>query len=284
MPLLKEYQPEKTLLDDAYLGSPENFVKKLSFLSSLAQQERWDYINTSRRQFLILQNYLFYTYERGKQENKIAIAGKNEFMCFNTGLQTIHERDIYAYFIPNRHPQKKPNQDWFLMGFKQSSDKEMQCFEKLPEIADYFTNPSDFIYDKKMDIDIDYEHIIDDNFDRFVDIGLEDKFVISSLLQSGVVKIKDKLKRNYKLAIPQFYTDKTTQESKIQLLLPLYLNNKDVADLALVIDKGRYRYTVKTILPLEWAYVNSRRIIKPDVDWLKINRDNIITEDFENIS
>lgn len=70
--------------------------------------------------------------------------------------------------------------------------------------------------------------------------------------------------------IPQYYTDKTTGHSKIQLLLPLFLQSKDVADLALVVDKGEYSYVGKTILTLEWAYVNSRRIVRPDVDWLKI--------------
>lgn len=59
-------------------------------------------------------------------------------------------------------------------------------------------------------------------------------------------------------------------ESKIQLLLPLFLQSKDVADLALVVDKGTYNYVGKTILTIEWAYVNSRRIVRPDVDWLRI--------------
>ena len=48
------------------------------------------------------------------------------------------------------------------------------------------------------------------------------------------------------------------------------MQSKDIADLALVVDKGEYDYVGKTILTLEWAYVNSRRIVRPDVDWLKI--------------
>jgi len=66
------------------------------------------------------------------------------------------------------------------------------------------------------------------------------------------------------------YTDKSTKEAKIQLLLPLFLQSRDVADLALVVDKGEFNYVGKTILTIEWAYVNSRRIVKPDVEWLKI--------------
>ncbi len=89
------------------------------------------------------------------------------------------------------------------------------------------------------------------------------------MLRKTACLIIGKVKRNYELAIPQYYTDKQTGISKIQLLLPPFLQSKDIADLALVVDKGKYSYVGKTILTLEWAYVNSRRIVRPDVDWLK---------------
>ena len=203
-------------------------------------------------------------------EGKIEFLDDGSAMCFNTGLLTEHGADIYAYFIKNKNVHKKEGQDWFLYGFKQRSDSEMRSFRKYPDIADYFTSPADFIYDKNMDLSIDYDHIIDDNYDRFVSVGLVDKYMIAGLLENAVKRIIEKVKRNYKLAIPQYYTDKTTGNSKIQLLLPLFLQSKDVADLALVVDKGDYSYIGKTILTLEWAYVNSRRIVRPDVDWLKI--------------
>ncbi|MGP1581005.1 MAG: DUF3825 domain-containing protein [Wolinella sp.] len=157
-----------------------------------------------------------------------------------------------------------------MYGFKQRADVEMRGFKKYPDIADYFTTPADFIYDKSLDLSIDYEHIIDDNYDRFMEIGLTGKYMINGLLENAVKRIVEKVKRNYKLAIPQYYTDKNTSESKIQLLLPLFLQSKDVADLALVVDRGEFNYVGKTILTLDWAYVNSRRIVRPDVDWLKI--------------
>jgi len=183
---------------------------------------------------------------------------------------TEHGADIYAYFTKNQNANAKPGQEWYLHGFKQRVDREMRDFKTMPEIADYFTHPADFIYDKNLDLFIDYDHIIDDNYDRFVSVGLVDKYVINGLLENAVRKIIEKVKRNYKLAIPQYYTDKTMNESKIQLLLPLFLQSKDIADLALVVDKTENGYIGKTILTLEWAYVNSRRIVRPDVEWLKI--------------
>lgn len=262
------YQPEYNLLRDAYLGSKEAVQKKLNYLAQLAQQEQWDYKGSVDKQ--ILYNYLCYTYDRLKSENKIEVVEDKSVMCFNTGLLTEHGADIYAYFVKNESEGKREGQEWFLYGFKQRSDRELRVFKKFPEIADYFTSPADFIYDKNMDLSIDYDHIIDDNYDRFVGVGLTDKYMINGLLENAVRRIVEKVKRNYKLAIPQYYTDKATNVSKIQLLLPLFLQSKDVADLALVVDKGEYSYVGKTILTLEWAYVNSRRIVRPDVDWLKI--------------
>lgn len=263
-----KYQPEYNLLQDAYLGSKEALQKKLLFLSNMAQEEKWDYKGTSDKQ--ILYNYLCYTYDRVKMENKVEITDDKSAMCFNTGLLTEHGADIYAYFTRNLSSNKKEGQDWFLYGSKQRADSELRNFKHYPDIADYFTTPADFIYDKSMELMIDYDHIIDDNYDRFVAIGLIDKYMINGLLVNAVKKIVEKVKRNYKLAIPQYYTDKSTNESKIQLLLPLFLQSRDAADLALVVDKGEYNYVGKTILTIEWAYVNSRRIVKPDVEWLRI--------------
>ena len=224
-----------------------------------------EYQNSQTVRFDIKNNQI-----RTKEENKIEILDDKSAMWFNTGLLTEHGADIYAYFVNNTNNNKKEGQDWFLYGFKQRSDLEMRAFRDYPDIADYFTTPSDFIYDKSMKLSIDYDHIIDDNYERFVQVGLTDKYMINGLLLNAVQRIVEKVKRNYKLAIPQYYTDKTTHESKIQLLLPLFLQSKDVADLALVVDKGPYAYVGKTILTLEWAYVNSRRIVRPDVEWLKI--------------
>jgi hypothetical protein len=262
------HKPEFNILADAYLGNRQMLLSKLNFLANLAQKEQWDYHGSSEKQ--ILYNYLCYTYDRIKQENKIEISPDGGRMCFNTGLLTENGADIYAYFVTNTNKNAKDNQRWFLYGFKQRTDPEMRCFKSYPDIADYFTQPADFIFDKKYNIDIDYDHIIDDNYDRFVEVGLTDKYMISGLLENAVKRIVEKVKRNYKLAIPQYYTDKQTGISKIQLLLPLFLQSKDIADLALVVDKGEYSYVGKTILTLQWAYVNSRRIVRPDVDWLKI--------------
>lgn len=43
----------------------------------------------------------------------------------------------------------------------------MCAFPTLPKRANYFENPSDLIYDSNMRLVVNYEHIIEDNLDRF---------------------------------------------------------------------------------------------------------------------
>lgn len=99
-------------MQDAYLGSREVLQKKLLFLSNIAQDEKWDYKGTTDKQ--ILYNYLCYTYDRGKAENKIEISEDKSEMCFNTGLLTEHGADIYAYFVKNTSPNKKRDKSGFI--------------------------------------------------------------------------------------------------------------------------------------------------------------------------
>lgn len=264
-------RPEGNLYQDAYLGKKEVLHAKLAYLSRIAEPERWDFKKDKENpKYTILFNYLLYTYDRIKQEGKIAVSDDGQKMCFNTGLQTQYGNDIFAFFGKSRLAAGEKSKPWFLIGFNQRTDSEMKHFKSLPDIADYFTNPADFIYDKNLKISLDYDHIIDDNKIRFVQVGLTEDFIIKALLENAVRTVTDRLKRNFKVAIPQFYTEKSSQQAKIQLLVPLCLRAQNVADLALVLDKTPSCYVGKTILTLEWSYMNSRRIVKPDVEWLTL--------------
>lgn len=85
--------------------------------------------------------------------------------------------------------------------------------------------------------------------------------------------MEKKLKRNFRLALPFYYRNTETGECKIQLLAPLYFPGAPVR-LALVLNKiqsdAKEYYECITVLPVEWAYMNARLIIKPDEEWAKI--------------
>lgn len=117
------------------------------------------------------------------------------------------------------------------------------------------------------------EHIIDDNFARFIAAGYSNKELINVLLDSAKGTLEKKLKRNFKLALPFYYHNTETGECKIQLLAPLYFPNAPVR-LALVLNKiqsdATEYYEGVTVLPVEWAYMNSRLIVRPDEEWAKL--------------
>ena len=144
----------------------------------------------------------------------------------------------------------------------------------MPQIADYFDTVEDLIYDKNLKIELNINHIIDDNYQRFADIGYLDKSLINALLISAKLILEKRLLRNYKLALPFYYSNTQTKESKMQLLVPIYFPASPVR-LALVLDKqtgadGSKYYEGITVLPVEWAYMNSRLIVKPDDEWVKL--------------
>lgn len=262
---------------------------KIAFLAKISP-EPWDYLNSDpERKFLpVLSNYLYYTFARLRKEERIysekrvAVAttettffdkkkGKSitkqiECACFNTGLATKYQEEIYAYFTRNSNKRTKIDSDWVLNKFCKSSDPEMSAFSEKPEWANYFREMEDYseiLYVNSMHHELKYDHILRDRQERFPDTlkALPDS-VLKDLLDQGLEKARKRVRRNYKAAVPQYYN------GKLQLLLPLSLLSQDKADLALAVEKDGKRYISRTVLKLEWAYSNARLLAKPDREWL----------------
>lgn len=257
---------------DVFLGNKEKQNKKFELLAKMAQPEIWTYKKIKDKDpYRILRNYFFFTYNRLAEENKILTSEDGEYRCMNTGLLTIYDQEIIALF---KKSSKEGGFPWYLVGFFRETDKEFTMhFSQIPELASYFDNVKDLIYDSSLELSLKKEHIIDDNIDRFMDAGLMDKRLISVLLDAAKATLEKKLKRNFKLALPFYYHNTDTNESKIQLLAPLYFPGAPVK-LALVINKvksdANEYYEGITILPVEWAYMNSRLIVRPDEEWARI--------------
>ena len=138
-------------------------------------------------------------------------------------------------------------------------------FSSLPDVANYFDNPADLLYDTSVELRLNIDHIIDDNLSRFpASYQKMDKYQVGTILQGTIDDAKRRIRRNYKTAVPQFYN------GKIQLLLPLCLTSKADADLALVVEKENGVYRASTCLTLDMAINNARLIAKPDNEWLKV--------------
>lgn len=258
--------------DEVFLGTREIQNRKFELLSKMAQPEVWTYKKIKEKDpYRILRNYIIFTYNRLSEENKIILSDDGEYRCMNTGLLTIYDQEIVALF---QKASKKDGLPWYLVGFFKETDKQFTMhFSQLPQLASYFDNVKDLIYDSSLELVLKKEHIIDDNIDRFIAAGYTDKKIINLLLGAAKNTLEKKLKRNFKLALPFYYHNTETGENKIQLLAPLYFPGAPVK-LALVMNKVKSEvneyYEGVTVLPVEWAYMNSRIIVKPDEEWAKI--------------
>ncbi len=111
---------------------------------------------------------------------------------------------------------------------------------------------------------VNVEHIIEHNKARFPEqYKAMENYTLQTFLKGAIDNAKERVRRNYKTAIPQYY------RGQIQLLLPLCLGNPRRADLALVVERHSTFYRASTCLTLDMAYNNARQITKPDRDWLQ---------------
>lgn len=250
------------LLQFANLGPEQKWTEALA---SVAEPENWDYSSNPTGELPILWYYLVWTFDRLKEENKLAFGheGDRPMACFNTGLVTVRQEPIFALFSDN--VKKTDSRQWFLQGFYPESDKRLLGkFTKLPELANYFEDPGVLLYDRRCELVINVEHIVHDNLSRFPEPIRESEFLAQNLLESARKQTEQRVYRNYKAAIPQFY------QGGVQLLLPICLLEPDKADLALVVSRPNdgMQYLGNTVLPLDWAYKNARLLCRPDTEWL----------------
>ena len=257
------YELPDSLYDFAQIP---DFHRNIAQLAGMAEQEDWTYHKTkSQLQFPILENYVNNTYKRIAIEKKISYSKDNNYCCFDTGLVTRSSGEpIYMMFRVNNNPQI--DCFWHFDKFVRLGEHEMNSrFEKVPEMAMYWEDPSKIIYDPRKDLNVNVEHIIQDNKERFPEpYASMDDYNLQIYLSGCVENTEKRLKRNYKLAVPQYFFTSNT----IQLLLPLCIAKREIADLAIVVEDYGNMYRASTCLTLDMAINNARLLARPDRDWL----------------
>lgn len=248
-----------TLFDYAWIA---NFYGRIEELKSMAMDENWDYKKHPTGKNPILTNYIKHTFIKLYEEKKVL--EQEGYSVFNTGLVTDLQEEIFALFQKNK--LETATQKWYFIGWRKQSDRDLLKFSQLPDCANYFDeNPSGLIYDTRLELRPNVEHIIDDNLERFPEnLQKMEKYQLSVLLGGTINDAIRRIRRNYKTAVPQYY------KGKLQLLLPICLTSKASADLALVIEKENNIYRASTCLTLDMAINNARLIAKPDDEWLKV--------------
>ena len=244
-----------------------NFCNVIEQLSGIAEPEDWTYHNWEndhKTKFPILENYINNTYRRLATEKKIAFSNDKKSACFDTGLISRTQNEpIYMLFYENTNPNVECY--WHFAKFFKKGEIEVKKFQKLPEMAFYWEDPVKLIYDTRKELVVNSEHIINDNRERFPspydvmpDYNL--KLYIDGCIKAAIEKVK----RNYKIAVPQYFLTSGT----IQLLIPLCLSTPEVADLAIVVEDYGTMYRASTCLTLDMAINNARLLARPDRDWL----------------
>lgn len=256
--------PRQQIFEFAYLPDYKNQIEKLI---ALARDERWDYLKDPQDvPHQILVNYINHTFMRLCELNKLNpdngfIHETESSFCFDTGLFTKHFEPIYALFYPNK---PRYTARWILKGFYKKSSRELRQIAKLPVRASYFDNFEDLIYDTRLDLRVNIDHILDDERNKaripeaYRDLPNLPMLFLGSALEYAKVRIKE----NYKAAVPQYFN------GNIQFLIPISLGDPSVVDLSLAVGKDGGIYTGHTCLTLDMAYNNARLIAKPESDWL----------------
>lgn len=234
----------------------------LAELAAEAEKEDWEYHRTpSGHPRPVLYNYIRQTYHRLAEEGKIALSRDGQFACFNTGLVTDSQEPIFASFEVNRQAGKQP---WFFKGWFRKGRWELNKFDQLPDMAHYFDDPSCLVFDCRKELRVNIEHIVEDNKTRFPEpYSTMDNYMLQTFLKGAIDNAKERVRRSYKTAIPQYYN------GQVQLLLPLCLSSPVQADLAMTVERHEMFYRAATCITLDMAYNNARQITKPERDWLQ---------------
>ncbi len=253
----------------------ETWESPMAELAKLAKPEpgEWNFVSAEFRKpgvkFPVLSSYLNYTFLRLQEEDEVRITADGRRACFNTGLQTVDEKDIFAVFSRDfRSGTDDKFCDLFLEGLYDSYSRALNHFRPLPELVSYITYAADLVLDVTYDIDVNVGHILDepDNKGRLPGVLRDNRNLAIAAIEGATKLLKQKVLRNYKTAIPFWHPP----AGRMQLLLPLCLLQPDRADLALVADKDRKAkmYRIRTALRVDMAYNNARLITRPDREWL----------------
>lgn len=251
-------------------GFSNNYDEKVQALAGLAFKEQWHFSGEEDSNKEILFKYIHHTFNRVFEEwqnardvldknTKVCLYNNNKNACFNTGLYTDNYESIYGLFTRNTN-HRQPLL-WYLVGFKRKSEL-LHPF--LPTRANYFDDISQIIFDFRLTIRVDCEHILEDNKYR-----LPKELQNMQNLAGAVEMTKKRIAANYRLAVPQYF------RNRIQLLIPLFGSNPNDSKVKAVIPvekisspEGAY-YLGRTCLTMDMAYNNARLIAKLDSDWLK---------------
>src|SRR5262249_50310404 len=147
------------------------------------------------------------------------------------------QEHIFALF--RRRVERESGPPWVLNGFEKASSVAFLALfgRNLPPLAWYFADPAELVFDLRLPLSVNVEHVPHDPT-RFPDIlNRLTPQDLAAQVNAKAPEAVERVRRNYKTAIPQFYRDGKSGQGKMQLLLPVALLRRDHAELALAVDR-----------------------------------------------
>ncbi|WP_328626428.1 DUF3825 domain-containing protein [Streptomyces sp. NBC_00353] len=275
-PEIRVRRPGNALFEYAYMGyvrktlaDPAAKPDLYDQLAVMAEPEDWDGRSPEAvGSIRILRNYIRWTFERASRQEKLSASSSGTYSAFNTGLATPQQETIYGLF---RRNSRSDSQQWAFVSWVEASKREfMDHFPPSlrPEFVTYTEDPADYVYDWRRELVVNVDHILNEetgNLERFPEALRNNPYLARMALKGAVDASVDRVRRNYKAAVPSWYPTHDT----VQLLLPLSLQSVGVVDLALVVSRQGEFYRGHTVLTTAMAYTNARLLARPDSDWLQ---------------
>lgn len=285
-----------------------DYEKSIRDLAALAKKEKWCYRH-SKDEYIILKIYLQYTFATIWKQKLFIFNNSTGFGSFNTGLVTDDYQAIYG--VVQKNNLKDSSLPYLFEGFAIAGSKGLgktivESFNPLPKKAKYLTDIKDAFFDPNSLIFPDFEHIINDNLDRFPIDFLKTIFtpfkseyqllckVISAnseyKKQFLYKKLSEAVQKNnllYNLLHSALFT--TIERSKrmveqdyrlalpsffptrnvMSMMLPLVFDTKKGVQAVLLVEHNQIgNYQGQTILTLKQCYVNARLISPLDHTFL----------------
>ncbi len=252
------------------LGSREMFNKKLLYLTTIADDEKWYYERPNSESFSVIFYYIIHTFDRVFKQNKIFINEDETMSVFNTGLMNKQGDEILGVFErSNNYDESDPTSNYwhFKTFYAENERKFINLSLERPDIATYFDDYNELYFDPNVEISLNFDHFYDDNYNRLPEeLKTLDKSIARIVFEGFLDYTIKKIKRNNRIPVPQFYRE------KIMFLIPVKVFGTKTVVIA--VERVGERYIANTVLTMDMAYNCARLINRPESNWLLISDKN----------
>lgn len=250
----------------ASTGSKVAFDKKLKYLTTIAETEKWYFEGDSNEEFSVIFYYIIHTFDQVYKQNKIIIDDEEEKATFNTGLLTDLGYEIYGLFEKNSFFNNNFGiaNYWHFKGFVTENDREFTELDlEKPKMATFFENYNELYFNPEKEIEINFDHIYDDNYDRLPEeLQALEKAVAKQVFDGALKHTILRIKRNNRIPVPQYYND------SIMFLIPVKVLGTKIVVIA--VEEQNKVYRANTVLTMSMAYNCARLLTRPESNWLLI--------------